>query len=242
MRKVVPAVVIAAAQLIGGSSLLVFCLFLFFGPFVGVDLGLPALTALGFDAVLCFAFFFQHSGMVRQSFQRKASQVIPEHYFGAFYAITSGVVLLALIALWQPTEFILASAHGPLRWILRGTFVLAVLGFVLSVRSLGSFDGFGVRPIRAKVKEYTPKEMLLTVRGPYRWVRHPLYFLVLVLLWTYPDVTADRLLFNVLSTIWIFVGSVLEERDLKAEFGAPYLEYQKQVPMLLPLRMPKRFR
>jgi protein-S-isoprenylcysteine O-methyltransferase Ste14 len=240
--KVFATVVIAAAQLIGGSSLLVFCVFLFLGPFVGVDLGMPAVTALGFDAALSFAFFFQHSGMVRKSFQRKASQVIPEHYIGAFYAITSGVVLLALIALWQPTGLILASAHGPLRWILRGIFVLAVLGFVWSVRSLGSFDGFGVRPIRAKIREHTPKEMPLTVRGPYRWVRHPLYFLILVLIWSYPDLTIDRLLFNILWTVWIFVGSVLEERDLTAEFGAPYLDYQKQVPMLLPLRRPKPFR
>jgi hypothetical protein len=56
---------------------------------------------------------------------------------------------------------------------------------------------------------------------------------------TYSDLAADRLLFNILWTIWIFLGSVLEERDLESEFGASYLEYQKQVPMLLPLRMPK---
>ena len=43
---------------------------------------MPAVTALGFDATLCFAFFFHHSGMVRKSFQRKAGAVIPEHYFG----------------------------------------------------------------------------------------------------------------------------------------------------------------
>jgi protein-S-isoprenylcysteine O-methyltransferase Ste14 len=177
--------------------------------------------------------------MVRKSFQRKFSAVFPGHYFGAFYAITSGIVLLLLVALWQPTELTLASAHGPLRWILRGTFFLAILGFVWSVRSLGSFDGFGVRPIRAKIYEKTPKEMPLTLRGPYRWVRHPQYFLFLVLLWSYPDLAADRLLFNILWTIWIFLGSVLEERDLESEFGAPYLEYQKQVPMLLPLRMPR---
>ena len=242
MSKILGYSLIAAARLIGGSSLLLLCGFLFLSHFVGVDLGLSAVTALGFDAALCFAFFFQHSGMVRKSFQRKFGAVLPGHYFGAVYAIASGIVLLLVLSLWQPTHLILASAHGPLRWILRGTFVMAILGFVWSVRSLGSFDGFGVRPIRAEIFDRTPKELPLTIRGPYRWVRHPQYFLFLVLLWSHPDLTADRLLFNILWTIWIFLGSVLEERDLASEFGASYREYQNQVPMLLPVRLPKRTR
>jgi protein-S-isoprenylcysteine O-methyltransferase Ste14 len=242
MSKIFGTTLVAVARLIGGSSLLLFCVFLFLGHFVGVDLGLSDVTALGFDAALCFAFFFQHSGMVRKSFQRKVGAVFPGHYFGALYAITSGIVLLLLLLLWQPTHLILFCAHGPLRWILRGAFLLAILGFVWSVRSLSSFDVFGVRPIRAKIYAKTPKAPPLTIRGPYRWVRHPQYFLFLVLVWSHPDLTADRLLLNILWTIWIFLGSVLEERDLASEFGAPYRDYQKQVPMLLPVRLPKRTR
>ena len=80
--------------------------------------------------------------------------------------------------------------------------------------------------------------MPLAIRGPYRWVRHPLYSLFVVMLWTFPDLTADRLLFNVLFTAWIVLGSVLEERDLAREFGDPYRTYQSQVPMLVPWRRP----
>ncbi len=242
MSKVFGTVVIAAARVIGGSSLLLLCVFLFRGPLFGVDLNLSDVTALGFDAALSFAFFFQHSGMVRKSFQHRFSAVFSGHYFGAVYAITSGAVLLLLLFLWQPTHEIIAGADGPLRWILRGAFLLAILGFVWSVRSLGSFDGFGVRPIRVEIHDRIPKEPSLTIRGPYRWVRHPQYFLFLVLLWSYPDLTADRMLFNILWTLWIVVGSVLEERDLASEFGASYREYQKRVPMLLPVRLPKRTR
>ena len=76
--------------------------------------------------------------------------------------------------------------------------------------------------------------MPLTVRGPYRWVRHPLYAFILLLIWACPDLAADRLLFNVLWTSWVVVGTVLEERDLAAEFGEDYLRYQRRVPMLVP--------
>ena len=41
-------------------------------------------------------------------------------------------------------------------------------------------------------------------------------------------------------TIRIIIGAVLEERDLAFTFGESYREYQRQVPMLLPLRMPRR--
>ena len=65
-------------------------------------------------------------------------------------------------------------------------------------------------------------------------MRHPLYLAVIVLIWACPDMTADRLLFNVLWTAWIVVGTVLEEVDLIAELGDEYREYRRTVPMLIP--------
>jgi protein-S-isoprenylcysteine O-methyltransferase Ste14 len=80
--------------------------------------------------------------------------------------------------------------------------------------------------------------MPFTVRGPYRWVRHPLYFFCLLMIWSCPDLSLDRLLHNVLWTAWIVVGSVLEERDLVASFGEEYSNYKREVPMLIPWRIP----
>ncbi len=76
------------------------------------------------------------------------------------------------------------------------------------------------------------------VRGAYRWVRHPLYLFMLVLIWSSLDLTLDRLLFDALWTAWIVVGTILEERDLVAEMGEAYLAYQRRVPMLVPWRRP----
>ena len=71
-------------------------------------------------------------------------------------------------------------------------------------------------------------------------MRHPLYFLNLAAIWAYPDLTADRLVFNVLWTIWIVAGTLLEEKDLIREFGNKYLDYQRDVPMLIPSLRPPR--
>jgi len=65
-----------------------------------------------------------------------------------------------------------------------------------------------------------------------------LYFVVLLMIWSYPVLTVDRLLFNMLWTVWIVIGAVLEERDLTADFGNDYREYQRDAPMLLPTKIP----
>jgi protein-S-isoprenylcysteine O-methyltransferase Ste14 len=65
-----------------------------------------------------------------------------------------------------------------------------------------------------------------------------MYFLILVMIWCCPDLTADRLLFDALFTAWIVVGTALEERDMVGEFGDGYTTYQQQVPMLIPWKLP----
>lgn len=74
----------------------------------------------------------------------------------------------------------------------------------------------------------------LVARGPYRYVRHPLYLFMLLLIWSTPRFSTDQLIFNVLWTPWIIVGTKLEERDLLADFGQTYRQYQALVPMLIP--------
>jgi len=71
-------------------------------------------------------------------------------------------------------------------------------------------------------------------RGPYRYVRHPLYLFMLLLIWSTPRFSTDQLLFNVLWTAWVIVGTKLEERDLLVDFGQTYRQYQASVPMLIP--------
>ena len=115
---------------------------------------------------------------------------------------------------------------------------LAMVLAIGGVQALGSFGTFGLVPIKVHLRGKQLRPPNFTLRGPYLWVRHPLYFFMIVLIWSYPDVGSDRLLFNILWTLWIVVGSFLEERDLIAEFGEKYHQYQKTVPMLFPWRFP----
>ncbi len=144
---------------------------------------------------------------------------------------------MLLLVFWQESALVLYAPEGALRWSLRAIYFLAIAGFIWSMLTLGSFDAFGLRPILDRLRGAVSPACPFTVSGPFRWVRHPLYFLSLLMIWSYPDLTADRLLFNTSWTGWIVVGTVLEERDLVAVFGQAYRDYQRRVPMLIPYRL-----
>lgn len=227
-----------AAQLLGGGSLLLFGLHLWLGSLQITDFQFSSMQALAFNLGLSFVFFFQHSLTVRRSFLRILSMGVPKVFHGALYSITSGAVLLCVVIFWQPTSPTLVAIGAPLRWLLRAVFVGAVALFYWGLQSIGGFDGFGTRKLSALLKSRRQKQQALTIRGAYRWVRHPLYTGVLMMIWSCPDVGADRVLFNISWTLWIVLATRWEERDLVTDFGQPYRTYQEQVPMLAPWRIP----
>jgi len=225
---------IGLARIFGGMSLLIFMIFLFVGSLSLLDMHLDESGVLWLDAGLSLLFFIQHSGMIRKPFRRWLARFIPEEYTGAIYAIASGIVLLLVILLWQTSTQTVVTLSGLLRWSLRAVFFLSLFGFYWGVKALRVFDPFGLRPILNRLRGRNPMPMPITVAGPYRWVRHPLYLFMILMIWSCPDLTSDRLLFNLLWTVWMVVGSYFEEIDLIAEFGDAYREYQKRVPMLVP--------
>jgi protein-S-isoprenylcysteine O-methyltransferase Ste14 len=204
--------------------------FLFVGSFEWIDLGFGGAGALAWDGALALGFSAQHSGMVRRPVRRFLERFPPASSFEAFFALASGIALLLLLLLWQRSSVELVSVEAPWRWILRGTYLLALGGFAWAAPALGGVDPLGLRSL----SERGDAPLRLVVRGPYRWVRHPMYLFTLVLLWSCPEQTADRLLLNVLWSGWIVLATRLEERDLESVFGEDYRRYRREVPMLLP--------
>lgn len=226
----------ALSGLLGAISLLLFGVFLLAGLPAQIHFGLAEWSSLAVNALLCGLFFLQHSLMLRKSFREWLGAHLPASYHGALFSIFSGLFLLLLMLCWQKPSTPAVEIEGAWFWIMRTFSLLAIIGFYISSRSLGDFDPFGRREIKMHLKGERPRRPRFIVRGTYRWVRHPLYFFFLMMIWTPVSISADRWLFNALWTAWIVVGTLLEERDLVTTFGEAYRGYQRKVPMLIPYK------
>ena len=234
-RKPGALLLVAAAYVLGGGGMLAWLAFLLLGPLVPVDIELGIAGGLLLDMLLCLLFFIQHSIMVRRGFRLWLTRIVHADFHGTLYAAASGTFLLLLTGLWQPVGSPLWEPAGSIRWAMITVFLAAGTGAWWGSKSLGDFDALGVKPaLRAFGSQKAVAATPFTVRGPYRWVRHPLYLFSLIIIWSCPIFTLDRLLHNGLWTIWIIFGATMEERDLVACFGQAYRSYQKTVPMLLP--------
>ena len=226
---------VAAAYLIGGGGMLAWLAFLLLGPWLVWDLHFGIAGRLLIDTLLCLLFFTQHSIMVRRGFRLWLTQTVRVDLHRALYASASGFCLLILAGLWQPVGPALWTPPVLIRWAMVSVFLAAGAGTWWGSRSLGEFDALGVKPALQAFDSQKPLAATpFTVNGPYRWVRHPLYLFSLIIIWSCPVFTADRLLHNTLWTIWIIIGATMEERDLVDCFGEAYRSYQNTVPMLLP--------
>lgn len=223
----------------GPISGIMFGIFLIMGSYTIIDLGLSARDALLINAFLSIIYFLQHSIVIRKWFRQRMEKLIPDVYHNAFYGVTSIITLMLVLIFWQKTPGVIARAEGIVFWLLCALFCLCLAGLLWGISSLRSFDALGVKPLMLYISHKQERPQQIVAKGPYRWVRHPLYFFLIILIWSYPVLTIDRLLFNIMWSIWIIIGTYLEDRDLHREFGSQYSAYSAQVPMLIPYRLPK---
>jgi protein-S-isoprenylcysteine O-methyltransferase Ste14 len=222
---------------VGITSLVAFFVLVLYGPFGIIKLNLGNTKSLLFNAVISIIFFAQHSVMVRGSIQEKIKTKLPPESFFAFHSIISGSLLLTLSIVWQSSH-VFITINKPYSYCLVSIQLLSIAGLIWGIKSLKDFDPFGRKQISRHLKKQNKKrEGIFVYTGPYNFIRHPFYFFILLMIWSHPTISADRLLFIILWTAWVTIGTILEEKDLVKEIGPAYQEYQNKVPMLIPYKI-----
>ncbi len=122
---------------------------------------------------------------------------------------------------------------GVLWWIVDGAVLLALFAFLWSLRFYDGATFLDWRQLkRGLPREEDPGPLRLS---PFHRIdRQPWYFFGLVILWT-RNMNAPLLVSAVIITLYLWVGSRLEERKLVYYYGEAYREYPKRVPGLMPL-------
>jgi protein-S-isoprenylcysteine O-methyltransferase Ste14 len=115
--------------------------------------------------------------------------------------------------------------------------IINLAALVLGWAALRAYGGtwvfVGLRGlVRGREQPRPEKPIQLGVLG---WVRHPLYGTAIVILWAH-DLNAANLVTSAVLTVYILVGTILEERRLEQEWGPDWLVYRSRVSAFLPIK------
>jgi protein-S-isoprenylcysteine O-methyltransferase Ste14 len=195
----------------------------------------PVVNAVLVNLALLTLFACQHSVMARPAFKRWWTKIIPQPIERSVFVLSASLALLLLFWQWRPIPTIVWAASTPGLEAALHVLFWTGWGIVLaSTFMISHLELFGVRQV---VAHWTRRALPSTpFRTPYlyRYVRHPIYLGFVIAFWATPTMTAGHLLFAAVTTIYIFVGIHLEERDLIGMFGTAYRTYREQVGMLFP--------
>ena len=194
----------------------------------------PLVEALAIDLGLLAAFAIQHSGMARPAFKRWWTKFVPEPIERATYTLVSSLLMVVLFWAWQPIGGVIWKLDGPAATAMIGVYLFGWALLLYATFLIDHFDLFGLKQVWRRLFDQPHREPQFRTPSLYKIVRHPLYVGWLVIFWAAPVMTVAHLVFAIMTTAYILIAIQLEERDLEAAIGAPYVEWKRRTPMLVP--------
>jgi protein-S-isoprenylcysteine O-methyltransferase Ste14 len=201
----------------------------------------PRPEALAIDIALLVLFFAHHSVMARARAKSAIARFVAPAVERSTYVLVASLALLLLMLLWRPMPQVVWQAGGAVRVMVLVVFWTGVLVSLAASNTIDGLAVFGVRQVLAYFRGREIPSVPFRTPGLYRLVRHPMMTGMLMTFWAWPTMTQGRLLLAVAMSGYILAAvKWLEERDLRKAFGTEYERYEREVPMLLPTRMPRR--
>ena len=191
--------------------------------------------------ILWAAYCALHSYLISIGFTDFLTRRLKQYYafFRIFYIVVSIALIIPLINYTTQLDTQIIIVDGLTLSIVRkvltvGSLLIFFWAFFFDYDSL-SF--FGIRQILnfRKTAETHPPE--LKRNGLLGIMRHPMYFALIIFLWSGTYRMVD-IVVNCILTLYVIIGTILEERKLLLEFGDVYKKYQREVPMLIPFMNP----
>jgi protein-S-isoprenylcysteine O-methyltransferase Ste14 len=204
-----------------------------------IDVGtvVPVTEAIIVNLLLMSIFAVQHSVMARKQFKQWWTQFVPKSVERSTYVLFSTLALALLLWQWRPIPAVVWHIDNP--QIAMAVTGLSFAGWLILLTStflINHFELFGLHQVANNLTGRAMPTPRFRTPLYYKFVRHPLYLGFIIAFWSAPTMTVGHLLFAAVTTAYIVVGALLEERDLVDLFGDDYRRYRQQVSMLVPWR------
>lgn len=197
--------------------------------------GDPLATALLVNALLLSLFAIQHTIMARPAFKALLTRIIPPAAERSTFVLMTNLILALLFWQWRPVGGTLWQVDNQLAVaVLQGLFWLGWAIVLVSTFLIDHFELFGLKQVTRFLLGKSWESPRFQVNSLYRVVRHPIMLGFVIAFWATPSMSMARLFFAGMSTAYILVGLTFEERDLVKYHGEKYIQYVRQVPMLIP--------
>ena len=191
----------------------------------------PPLLALGLNLALFGVFAIHHSVMARSGVKRWLKHYLPVEIERATYVWVASVLLIVTCLLWRDLPGSVYAITGWLRGIAITTQCTGVVVIAMAVSVLGPLELAGVQQVidarRPSGLRIDPNH--LRIRGPYRWVRHPIYLGWILAVFGAPDMSVTRLSFASISTAYLIIAVPWEEATMAETRGEVYQRYCERV-------------
>ena len=204
-----------------------------------IDSGMvvPLAEALIVNILLMSLFAVQHSVMARRQFKQWWTQYVPKTVERSTYVLFASLALVLLFWQWRPIPAVVWQVADPR--VAMAIMALSFVGWLLVLTStflINHFELFGLHQVANNLTGRPMPTMRFRTPLYYKFVRHPIYLGFIIAFWAAPVMTIGHLLFAAVTTAYIVVGILLEERDLVDLFGDEYRRYKDRVSMLVPWR------
>ena len=192
-------------------------------------------------ALLWIFWCFLHSASITPRVTILFKKLLSTKYF--YFRISYNIFALVtfiLISRYKPIvdEEILFSFSGNWHIVQIALLIISVLFFVLGTKNYNMMQFIGVTQLTQKnTAQGIGEAGSFNQSGILQYTRHPWYVAIFILLWFgYIDLVYSKLIFNTVFSLYLIVGTILEEQKLVAEFGDEYKSFQQRVPMFLSLK------
>jgi len=175
-----------------------------------------------------FFFAISHSILASQRCKQWAYKLgVYEPRYRFLYSMIA--LLSTVVWLWfvhQLPDMLLYQSDG-LGWLV--LILLQMLGAGVAIAAFQPIDGLVFLGLRKAKVGMDP----FVVRGIYKYLRHPMYAGVMLLLLAMPDQTYNGLHFTMVLCIYFIIGSRFEEARMIQEHPS-YLHYQATTTAFIP--------
>ncbi len=189
-------------------------------------------AALTINVALFSIFALHHSVFARAAVRAWMARAVSPRLERSIYVWLASVSFGAVCLFWQPAGTPFWDADGAVRVALRALQLAGVLFTLWAAQALDGLALAGLRQLDAPLPPSGVETSSASLQhtGPYGIVRHPIYLGWLLIVWPAPTMTPSHLVFAAVSTAYLVLATIYEERSLHQTFGPAYADYARKVP------------